>query len=60
MGDAMRPFSVSTHPDIAALVTPLYASVKEGAEKEKNLIFLNPLCGKGEERVVQRSVDRVS
>ncbi|NOW96513.1 hypothetical protein FHW89_003186 [Mucilaginibacter sp. SG564] len=63
---------VSTHPDIAALVTPLSASRIEGvfiffrshlagAERlQMFLFFLDPLFAAGEERVVQRSVDRVS
>jgi hypothetical protein len=46
-----------THPDIAALVTPLSASRIEGIF---NSFFLYPLCGKAAERVVQRSVDGVS
>jgi len=45
-----------THPDIAALVTPLSASRIEGIP----FFFSYPLCGKAAERVVQRSVDRVS
>jgi len=45
----------STHPDVAALVTPLSASRIEG-------IFLSfsPSLRLVAERVVQRSVDRVS
>ena len=46
---------VSTHPDIAALVTPLCPLGKEGL-----LLFPCPLCGQAAERAVQRSVDRVS
>jgi len=45
-----------THPDIAALVTPLYASVKRGF----CFLFSFPLCGEAGARVVQRSADRVS
>jgi hypothetical protein len=45
---------VSTHPDIAALVTPLSAKAERGELKIKN----NPLCEAG--RVVERSKDRVS
>ena len=67
---------LSTHPDIAALVTPLSASRIEGRKEqrlldqrvrtEKGSLFLvpknpySPLCGEAGERVVQRSVDRVS
>jgi len=46
---------MSTHPDIATLVTPLSALRIEGIS-----VFLYPLCGFAAERVVQRSVDRVS
>ena len=49
----------STHPDIAALVTPLSASRIEGILFSLTL-FLYPLSAEGEERVVQRSADRVS
>jgi len=48
--------AVSTHPDVAALVTPLSASRIEGIFA----CFPYPLSGEAEERVVQRSVDRVS
>ena len=50
---------LSTHPDIAALVTPLSASRIEGISIFYNS-FLHPLCGEAGERVVQRSADRVS
>ena len=46
----------STHPDIAALVTPLSASRIEGL----SFFFLYPLSAAAEERVVKRSEDRVS
>jgi hypothetical protein len=47
---------VFTHPDIAALVTPLYASVKRGI-----IFFIFPaLFTQRVERVVERSKDRVS
>jgi len=49
----------STHPDIAALATPLFDSRIEGISIFPDS-FLNPLCGEAAERVVQRSVDRVS
>ena len=51
-----------THPDIVSLVDPLFATRKEG-DSVYNINFilsLYPLYAKGEERVVQRSVDRVS
>ncbi len=46
-----------THPDIAALVTPLYAKRKEGIF---NFLFFSTLFLRRIERVVQRSTDRVS
>jgi hypothetical protein len=44
-----------THPDYASLVAPLFAARKGGCSK----IFF-PLYAVGEERVVERSKDRVS
>jgi hypothetical protein len=47
-----------THPDYASLVDSLFAARKEG-----NFFFYfihNPLSAEGEERVVERSNDRVS
>ena len=49
--------ALSTHPDIATLVTPLSALRIEGIFIS---FFLNPLCGEAGEWVIQRSVDRVS
>ena len=51
-----------THPDIASLVDPLFAARKEGVPLSRNnfYTFQNPLYAKGEERVVERSKDRVS
>jgi len=51
-----------THPDIATLVDPLFAARKEGTVSFmiKFILSPNPLYAKGEERVVERSKDRVS
>ncbi|GAB2986783.1 hypothetical protein GCM10027049_28170 [Mucilaginibacter puniceus] len=51
-----------THPDIAkTLVDPLFAARKEGVSMVDNFsVFKSPLYAKGEERVVERSKDRVS
>ena len=43
-----------THPDYASLVDPLCR------ERQRGLRIKNPLSAKGEERVVERSDDRVS
>ncbi len=53
---------VSTYPDIVSLVDPLFAARKEGESVNgiKFILFSNPLYAVGEERVVQRSADRVS
>jgi hypothetical protein len=57
--DYLKFVTVVTHPDNAALVVPLFAFC---GKREGNvyLYCVNPLSAAGEERVVQRSVDRMS
>jgi hypothetical protein len=55
-----------THPDIATLVDPLFSFAGKRVREVFSFvlylssIFQTPLSAIGEERVVQRSVDRVS
>ena|ERR1700754_2396166 len=58
--------SLSTHPDIATLIDPLFSFAGKRVNAFFSLffcplsIFPYPLSAAGEERVVQRSADRVS
>jgi len=58
---------LSTHPDITSLVEPLFSFAGKRVKEFfifpfllSLFVFSYPLSAVGEERVVQRSVDRVS